>query len=51
MAPAGFVTLNLQSRNTGCTEFQGNGRRPNLASFNGIAHLDTPQHRHLITFA
>ena len=51
MPAAAFVALNLQTRNTGYTEFQGNGRRPNLTGFNGISHLDTPQRRHLITHA
>lgn len=51
MPPSAFVALNLQARNAGYSEFQGNGRRPNLASFNGIAHLDVAEHRHLITFA
>ncbi len=49
--PAGFVALNLQARNTGYTEFLGNGRHPNLASFNGISHLDTPQRRSHITWS
>ena len=51
MPPAGFVGLNLMARNTGCTEFLGNGRQPNLSSFNSIAHLDTPERRSLITYA
>lgn len=49
--PAGFVGLNLMVRNTGYTELQGNGRMPKLSSFNGIAHLDTPERRSLITYA
>lgn len=51
MPPAGFVGLNLMARNTGYTEFKGNGRQPNLSSFNGIAHLDTVERRELITYA
>lgn len=51
MPPAGFVGLNLMARNTGYTEFKGNGRQPNLSSFNGIAHLDTVDRRELITYA
>jgi len=47
----GFVGLNLMARNTGYTEFKGNGRQPNLSSFNGIAHLDTVERRELITYA
>lgn len=51
MPPAGFVALNLQAKNTGYTEFVGNGRQPNLAGFNGISHLDTPERRALITWS
>ncbi len=51
MPPAGFVGLNLMARNTGYTEFKGNGRQPNLSSFNGIAHLDTVERRELMTYA
>ncbi|MET0508109.1 MAG: histidine phosphatase family protein [Burkholderiaceae bacterium] len=51
MPDAAFVTLNLQTRNTGYTEFQGNGSRPHLVGFNGITHLDTAERRGFITYS
>ncbi len=51
MPDTAFVGLNLQTRNTGYTEFQGSGRRPNLVGFNGITHLDTAERRGSITYS
>jgi broad specificity phosphatase PhoE len=51
MPDTAFVGLNLQTRNTGYTEFQGGGRRPNLIAFNGISHLDTAERRASITYS
>lgn len=51
MPDTAFVGLNLQTRNTGYTEFEGRGRRPNLIIFNGVTHLDTADRRASISYA
>lgn len=50
LSPGMVVELNLQARNTGVTQFFFNARKYNLLQFNGIAHLDHPQLRELISF-
>ncbi|MBT8140368.1 MAG: histidine phosphatase family protein [Gammaproteobacteria bacterium] len=50
LAPEKVFELNLQARNTGITQFFFNEKKYNLLQFNGIAHLDHPDRRELISF-
>ncbi|MEX1669918.1 histidine phosphatase family protein [Zhongshania guokunii] len=45
-----MVNLNLQAKNTGVTRYFTKGEHFNLNMFNGVAHLDQPATRHLITY-
>lgn len=49
--PEAVVELNLQIRNSAITEFSFNERRHVLVSFNGVPHLDAPEHAAWLTHA
>jgi hypothetical protein len=49
--PEAVVELNLQIRNSAVTEFSFNARRHVLVSFNGVPHLDAPEHAAWLTHA
>lgn len=44
-----IIELNLQMLNTSITRFYFSNNQLKLASFNNILHLDTNEHRELIT--
>ena len=50
-SPEAVVELNLQIRNSAVTEFSFNERRHVLVSFNGVPHLDAPEHAAWLTHA
>ncbi len=45
------IELNLQIRNTSFSQFFFNSENTRLASFNNLAHLEHPDHQHMITYA
>lgn len=49
--PEAVVELNLQIRNSAITEFSFNPKRHVLVSFNGVPHLDAPEHAAWLTHA
>lgn len=46
-----MIDLNLQTRNTGVTELFAKNGRCYISSINHVAHLLTPEHKALITYA
>ena len=49
--PETTIEMNLRIRNTAVSEFMYNPKRHTLLSYNGLPHLDTPEHRDWITYA
>lgn len=50
-SPRVSIELNMRLRNTAVSEFSFTPKRHSLVSFNHLAHLETPQHKHWATFA
>ena len=50
-SPETSIELNMRLRNTAVTEFSFNPKRHSLQSFNGLPHLETPNHKDWVTFA
>jgi hypothetical protein len=50
-SPETSIELNMRLRNTSVTEFSFNQKRHSLLSFNGLPHLETPNHKDWVTFA
>jgi broad specificity phosphatase PhoE len=50
MPAPGTIELNLRIRNSAVTEFSFNPKRHLLHSFNGLPHLDGPEHADWVTF-
>ena len=51
LAPERVIELNLRIRNSALTEFSFSSSRHLLISFNGIPHLETPEHTGWVTHA
>jgi len=45
------IALNLRLRNSAVSEFHFNPQRHHVVSFNGLPHLETPEHQCWITYA
>jgi broad specificity phosphatase PhoE len=50
-SPETSIELNMRLRNTAVTEFSFTQKRHSLLSFNGLPHLETPNHKEWVTFA
>jgi broad specificity phosphatase PhoE len=50
-APETTIELNLRIRNSSVTEFAFTPKRHMLVSYNGLPHLDAPEHASWITYA
>lgn len=50
-SPQTSIELNMRLRNTAVTEFSFTPKRHSLLSFNGLSHLETPNHNDWVTFA
>ena len=48
--PATTIELNLRIRNSAVTEFAFTPKRHMLVSYNGLPHLDHPDHRGWLTY-
>jgi broad specificity phosphatase PhoE len=51
MPQRGVVDLNLQTRNTGITQFQSGAARIQCVSFNNVPHLDRPDRAGALTYS